>query len=90
MPNLVILDLVMPGVHGFDVLKWIKHRPEPLYVPAVVLTASRSPGDARRSLELGALAVYQKPYQLDQLQDVVTDIVERWIGRSAFSWLRVS
>ena len=48
-PDLVILDLYMPEVNGFEVLEWIKDRPEPLHVPVVVLTSSPNPEDELRA-----------------------------------------
>jgi len=80
VPDLIILDLVMPGADGFDVLAWMGERPEPPEVPVVVLTGSMKPGDERRCLDLGAVAVHTKPTDLDGLAEVVKRIVKRWIG----------
>ena len=80
VPDLVILDLIMPEVDGFDVLTWIQEQPTPPKVPVVVLTASTSSEDERRSTDLGAVAVHTKPTDVDGLADVVKEIVDRWIG----------
>lgn len=81
-PDLVILDLVMPEVDGFEVLEWMKERSEPMTVPVVVLTSAPKPEDEARALELGAVSVHRKPTSLDDLGDVVKEIVQRWIKRS--------
>lgn len=81
-PQLVILDLIMPEVDGFEVLSWVKHRPEPLGIPVVVLTSTMKPRDEARALELGATAVFRKPMDLNDLGDVVRTIVQRWIPKS--------
>lgn len=82
-PDLVILDLIMPEVDGFEVLTWIKDREEPLDIPVVVLTGSINPHDETRARSLGATAVYKKPGDLDGLGEVVKEIVHKWIGEGA-------
>ena len=81
-PDLVILDLLMPEIDGFDVLEWIKEQPDPVNVPVVVLTSSMNPNDESRALDLGAKAVYKKPTDLNDLGKVVREIVQGWIGAS--------
>jgi two-component system, OmpR family, response regulator len=64
-PDLVLLDLMLPDIHGFDILRTI--RGEGRTMPVLVLTASGD-GDVRRQcLELGASAFLPKPFQLGQL-----------------------
>jgi CheY-like chemotaxis protein len=81
MPDLVILDLYMPEVDGFEVLSWTRDHREEVRCPVVVLTASMRPEDEARALELGATSVHLKPSKLEGLGDVVSEIVYRWIGR---------
>ncbi len=60
LPNLLLLDLRMPGKDGFDVLKWL--RAQHLDgITVVVLTDSMQPDDIRRALELGADLFQVKP-----------------------------
>lgn len=80
-PDLVILDLFMPELDGFQVLAWIREHFSPTPFPVVVLTASIQPGDEARALELGALSVHQKPSDLEGLGETVGAIVHQWIGR---------
>lgn len=80
-PDLIILDLIMPEVHGFQVLEWIRDQPDPLHTPVVVLTASPNPDDEQRSRDLGAIAVYRKPSEVEAMGDVVKEIVDECIGR---------
>ena len=81
LPDLVILDLYMPELDGFEVLSWMREHPLGTRFPVVVLTASGRPEDEARALELGATSVHQKPTSLESLGDVVSEIVHRWIGR---------
>lgn len=80
VPDLIILDLIMPEVDGFDVLEWIQEQPNLPKVPVVVLTASMNPDDELRARALGAVTVFTKPTHLDELGSVVKEIVDRWIG----------
>ncbi|MGE0160512.1 MAG: response regulator [Gemmatimonadales bacterium] len=81
LPNLVILDLYMPELDGFEVLSWIRDHMKDAPFPVVVLTASVRPEDETRAIELGAASVHKKPSDLQGLADVVSEIVHRCIGR---------
>lgn len=81
-PDLILLDLLMPEVDGFAVLKWIGKRPALLSIPVVVLTSSPRPDHETRARALGARAVYRKPCDLGELDEVVREIVQGWIARS--------
>ena len=80
LPDLVILDLAMPEVDGFEVLDWIRGQETPPKVPVVVLTSSTDPEDEARALELGAAGFFRKPTTLEDLGTVVREIVDKWIG----------
>ncbi|HSH75101.1 MAG TPA: response regulator [Longimicrobiales bacterium] len=79
-PDLVILDLLMPEVDGFEVLSYVRSRLSPAAYPVVVLTSSTDPRHEARALELGASDVYRKPAELGELGRIVREIVDRWIG----------
>lgn len=53
-PSLVLLDLILPGMNGFDVLKKIKEDPKISKVPVIVLSNLGQKEDISRALELGA------------------------------------
>jgi CheY-like chemotaxis protein len=75
-PSLVILDLIMPEIDGYQVLEWIRRERGTESVPVVVLTASPDPEAESRSLSLGASAFYRKPDTLERLGGMVKEIVE--------------
>ena len=79
-PDLIILDLIMPEVDGFEVLEWMADENIAERCPVVVLTASQDSGAEQRSLELGAAAFFRKPDDLDELGGIVKDIVESYLG----------
>lgn len=81
IPSLVILDLYMPELDGFEVLSWIREYMKEAEFPVVVLTGSVDPEDEARALDLGATSVHKKPSDLQALADVVSEVVHKWIGR---------
>ncbi|MEQ8329717.1 MAG: response regulator [Longimicrobiales bacterium] len=79
LPGLVILDLLLPGMGGFDVLHWIEDRPDLAgHVPVVVLTSSMNPADRDRALESGASGYYVKPPDVMSLGETIRAILEGW------------
>lgn len=83
VPDLIILDLLMPEVDGFGVLEWLSTARGLAHVPVVVLTSSPDPEHETRSMDGGAKAFYRKPTDLDGLGEVVREIVEGWIPAKA-------
>jgi CheY-like chemotaxis protein len=78
MPNLVLLDIKMPGVGGFDVLKWIRQRAAFMRVPVVILSASSRGEDLVRAMQLGANSVIIKPSDLDDLAKMIGIMGRYW------------
>ncbi len=59
-PDLILLDLILPKVHGFDVLKQLKEDPETKEIPVIILTNLEGLKDISKVLELGASAYLVK------------------------------
>lgn len=66
-PELVILDLRMPGLSGWDVLKSLKADPALSAVPVIVMTASVRHSQEERALRAGAASYMTKPFSVDDL-----------------------
>ena len=67
-PNLVLLDLILPKMHGFDVLQKVKEDSEIKDIPLIVLTNLEGMGDVEKALELGATTYLVKAnYSLDEV-----------------------
>ena len=82
-PGLVMLDLKMPRLSGFDVLEWLGTQPRFKQTPIVVLSSSADPGDMARALELGARDFITKPPNALDLERIVTGVHRRWCGSPA-------
>jgi len=67
VPNLVILNLLMPKRHGLEVLQAVKKQPELSVLPIVVWSIGMEPKEIRLAYELGAAAYFSKPAKEEQL-----------------------
>ena len=82
-PKLILLDLGLPRMSGFDVLDALRHHDNPKVrrTPVVVLTTSRSPGDVRRAYELCANSFVSKPVELDEFVALIAELHTWWLDR---------
>ena len=71
-PDLLLLDLNMPRVNGFEVLEWLRKQPSRGRLIVYVLTSSCRIEDVRRAYDLGANSYVMKPARLDDLIAFVT------------------
>jgi len=76
-PDLVLLDLMMPGVDGFDVLRRLQTSPATTNVSIVLLTARANVRDLVRGLEGGADDYIQKPFDIEELLARVGSVLRR-------------
>ena len=77
-PDLLLLDLKMPGTDGFDVLATLRSVPH-LDVPIVVFSTSGLLVDVQMAKKLGALDYIPKPVDQDEMIKVVLTVHERWL-----------
>ena len=73
-PVLILLDLRMPGMHGFEVLAWLGHHPPHNEVPVVVLTGSGEMIVAQQAYALGARSFLTKPLNPTELKHMMDTI----------------
>jgi two-component system, cell cycle response regulator DivK len=76
-PDLIILDLHMPGVDGFGVLRELRRDGEFTNTPIMALTASAMQGDRQRALNAGFDSYVSKPIPLSVLREEVHRLLER-------------
>ena len=75
-PDLVLLDVMMPGTDGPTTLGQMRERAELADIPVIFLTAKVQKHEVERYMELGALGVLQKPFDPLSLADDVRALVE--------------
>ena len=73
-PALVLLDLNMPGMDGFQALAEIRSTPELSTLPVAMFTASSDPSDKLKAFALGADYFFQKPSSLDGLHALAASL----------------
>ena len=77
-PDLILLDLILPKVHGFEVLKELKTDPKTKEIPIIVLTNLEGIGDVEKALELGATTYLVKAqYTLEEVVEKIKKIIEK-------------
>ena len=76
-PDLVLLDLMLPGFSGYEVLTELRRRPELAEIPVIVLTARRDEADRVKGLELGADDYVTKPFSPRELVLRVSAVLRR-------------
>ncbi|HZL11528.1 MAG TPA: response regulator [Prolixibacteraceae bacterium] len=80
IPSLILLDLKMPGIDGFEVLRQIKNTEILKRIPVVILTSSKEEGDRALSYDIGANSYLLKPVNFNGFVDVVKKIDDYWFS----------
>ena len=78
-PAVVLLDLKLPWLDGFEVLKRIRANPVTRFVPVVVLSSSNEECDMKSSYELGANSYIQKSLDFSRFSESVRQIGQYWL-----------
>lgn len=79
LPRLLLLDLRMPWMDGFDVLAWLRTQPRFNNLPVIVLTSSKLQADIERSLDLGVYDYRVKPQSYEDLVRLLNDVRTCWL-----------
>ena len=72
-PDIVFLDINMPGVTGHEVLMFLRREPRLMNIPVVIITSDDQPETRDRALSLGASKVLYKPAEFDAIESVLTE-----------------
>ena len=75
-PQLLLLDLKMPKMNGFDVLAWMAGRPDMHGLAVVVFTSSPLESDVRMAFKLGASCFLTKPNDLDEMVGIAKYVAQ--------------
>lgn len=80
VPRLVLLDLKLPGIDGFEVLRQVKTTPVLKRLPVIILTSSIEEGDRALSYDYGANSYLVKPVSFEKFLGIVRQIEGYWLS----------
>ena len=76
-PDLIILDIGLPAGDGFKVLEWLQGNAPLSMIPVIVVSARDHRGNKERALKAGARAYVQKPWNDDELLELIDRLIEQ-------------
>ena len=80
-PDLILLDVMMPGMDGVSTLKAFKQSPVLSLIPVIFMTAKTQPSEVTRYKELGAIDAIAKPFDPMKLSSLVAGIWSKYYGQ---------
>lgn len=78
-PEMILLDINLPGMNGFEVLQHVRSQTAYKNVPVIMFTSSDDDNDIKKSYEYGANAYLIKPDSLHSLKEVLEDTFNFWL-----------
>jgi len=82
-PDILVLDVMLPGRSGFDILRELRGQPETASLPVLLLTAKGQARDREQAMALGANAFLTKPFSNDELVATVRSLANGSAPRAA-------
>jgi twitching motility two-component system response regulator PilG len=76
-PDLILLDIMLPELDGFEVCRLIKVNPETSGIPVVMLSAKKNRQDIERGAQVGADAYVTKPFKSAKVIEVIESLINR-------------
>lgn len=83
-PDLILLDLRLPRMDGFEVLKTLKESETLRHIPIIVLTTSEAERDVARAYEYHANSYIVKPVGFEQFRGLMDDLSVYWLTRNTY------
>jgi len=80
LPSLLLLDVKMPKMNGFDVLAWLRGRPYLEHLPVVMFSGSSIDADIETARNLGARNYLIKPADLNQMATLARELYDQWLA----------
>lgn len=77
-PAFILLDLKIPRISGFEVLRWIRSHPDMWSIPVIVFSSSNQSTDIQQAYQLGANSYLVKPVEFEALSRIIALLVQYW------------
>lgn len=71
-PDIILCDIMMPGLDGYEVIKQLKGNPITALIPFIYVTASGEKSEVKMAMELGASGYIRKPFDAKELTETIT------------------
>jgi len=79
LPSVILLDLRMPRMNGFEFLGWLRGEPELCILPTVIYSASENAADVRKAYEMGANSFLHKRLSMNAVQETMRSFTRYWL-----------
>ena len=76
LPDLILMDMSLPVMNGWDATRHLKHRPETAAIPVIALTAHALSGDRDKAFEAGCDGYETKPVEMNRLLDTIARLLQ--------------
>jgi CheY-like chemotaxis protein len=73
LPEVILLDINLPGISGFDALKLLRKEQSTAHIPVIAISANAMPRDIAKGLEAGFFRYLSKPIKIDEFMDAIDD-----------------
>jgi len=77
LPDVALLDLLLPGLTGFEVTRRLKANPHTAHIPVIAITALGRSQDRAEALDAGAVGYVEKPFDVDSLLQKIGDVLHK-------------
>jgi len=75
-PNLILMDINLPGIDGYEALRQIRAKPKLAQVPVIIVSANAMTSDSAKAEEAGADGFESKPVRFASLKDKIEDLLK--------------
>lgn len=75
IPDLILLDLLMPKINGYDFLQHIKEDPKTSQIPVIIVSAVTEAENIKKTIDMGAVDFIKKPIDIQELIEKVSKIL---------------
>ncbi len=74
-PDIILCDIMMPGLDGYEVIKLLKDNPATASIPFIYVTASGEKSEIKMAMELGASGYIRKPFDAKELTQTIDKLL---------------
>jgi len=79
LPSVILLDLRMPRMNGFEFLAWLRNDPNLKIIPTVIYSSSDNPSDVKKAYEMGANSFLHKRLSMNAVQETMRSFARYWL-----------